>query len=158
LPLTFARRPVGSFSDTASIALSRSGLVMCNANGENAPPVGLTVPAVNTGANPPRPAVQSTVKSDVRLTVWPPHELSSTSTVFVPQVGGVASGARGPSLSCSAMFDTGSSGLLSNVVTSRPVFLSARTWPGRRTEMPRALSSNTSARRNNSPDSGSSEF
>ena len=56
------------------------------------------------------------------------------------------------------MLDTGSSGLLSNVVTNRPVSLSTTIDPGNRTSIPRSLFCNTNASRNISPDSGSSEF
>ena len=119
---------------------------------------GSTVPATNAGAKPPSPAAQSTPNVVCRSTVWPPHDVRRVSTVFSPHVGGDASGAVGPSLNVRCSAETGSSGLLSNVVSSRPVSLFARICPGSRIEIPRSSFSSTSAMRNISPDSGSEEF
>src|SRR5918992_587366 len=93
----------------------RSGRLMRTANGEKAPPTGFIVPAWNDGANSPMSGVHWTLKESVRCTRCPAQEDNVASTVLGPQSGGIASGARGPSLNWSEIVDTGSCGFPAKV-------------------------------------------
>ena len=79
----------------------------------------LVNPVRNVGASLLAPG-QSTVRSDERETTAPDQDSSCAVTDLVPQSSGVASGARGPPLRRSEICDTGTCGLLSNVVSIFP--------------------------------------
>ena len=58
------------------------------------------------------------------------HDVRVAFVVFGPQLGGVASGARGPPLNCNRKRLNGTIGVLSKVAVRRPVVGSASIEPG----------------------------
>src|SRR5918992_1614653 len=120
MPFSLPIRPGGISIARPLMYCWRSGRLMRTANGEKAPPVGFTVFAWKDGANRPMSGVQAMLNESVRCTRCPAQDDMEAFTVFVPQSGGIASGALGPSLKCSEIAETGSCGLPAKVVTSRP--------------------------------------
>ncbi len=123
------------WTDTELSSWSPSLRVKRMSSGELLPPAELSVPALKSGANwgpghgAPRPSWLM-VKSLEVSTTAPLQAVNCALVVYVPQVGGFSSGARGPSLNARCKFENGSCGLSSNVEVSWPVAGSASIFPG----------------------------
>ena len=129
---------------------------MWSRNGLKAPPLGLSVAALKPGANgraaivsaqAPPPGAASSLKSPLGVAAGLPVQgVSEVVVVCGPQVCGLVSGARGPSLKSSLNEVKGTCGrpgsaarpsfASSNTVVSRPVWGSAFTLPISRAEIP----------------------
>src|SRR6476620_8835766 len=142
MPVNLAARPLGRVACRELSACSPSLRSRRRTKGLRAPALELSLPALKPGANgrwpgaltqplPPGPEPMS--KLAVGLAFGVPGVDQGTKLVVVsklPQVTGLASGARGPVFRLTVKWLAGSCGFSVKTVVSWPVSLSATAVPG----------------------------